>query len=219
MASADLLVYLPDAATQPLRVRLIDYSPKFWSDGAGNDTIIVDSYRFDFGDGTPNANFGRRSTVQEWMAQHDYPGPGTYTATLTATDETGRVETDQVTFTLPAAAGGVPNLENEFAPFDAVRTGTPAGFPGDTYAFDPSRNEFFNWPQPLEVSWDFDLDRGSVKDRRKGLPGEIVTHEYAVNPTGFDFTPRMALVNTATGFSTGAWRMKITPPDPARTYV
>lgn len=60
------------------------------------------SYEWDFGDGSPGST--------EAAAQHLYTTPGTYTATLTVTDEHGESDSDSVELSVAAAAveGGTP---------------------------------------------------------------------------------------------------------------
>jgi PKD repeat protein len=77
----------PQTGTAPLRVR-------FEADAVDPEGTNV-RYRYTFGDGTPGAN-GRRQN-------HTYREPGTYTATVTATDREGASSTASLEITVSSA--------------------------------------------------------------------------------------------------------------------
>ena len=64
---------------------------------ASSDDTGVESYAWDFGDGT---------TATGVSSSHTFAEPGTYTVTLTVTDAAGNSDTDALTVTVEAAGGG-----------------------------------------------------------------------------------------------------------------
>ena len=80
---------------------------------ADGDSASELTYMWDFGDGGANA-FGRN-------AEHTYREPGTYTATVTATDRLGAFDTAEVVIEVGDPPGNVPPVVQAAA---APRSGT-----------------------------------------------------------------------------------------------
>lgn len=71
---------------------------KFSSTGSIDPDGTIQSYSWDFGDGTPPSTQANPT--------HVYSAPGTYTATLTITDNLGAVDSDTAVVTVTGGGGG-----------------------------------------------------------------------------------------------------------------
>jgi PKD repeat protein len=140
------LVADPESGTAPLRVR-------FEANGTDPEGGNV-RYSYTFGDGTRAEN-GRR-------ANHNYRQPGTYTATVTATDREGASSTAEAEITVtPVAVNLAPSVTFEATP----QTGTtPLDVSFSAAGVDPEGGA-------LDYRWTFG-------DQRTGASGSEVGHRY-----------------------------------------
>ena len=100
---------------------------------ASSDAVGIDSYEWDFGDGT---------TATGQTSAHTYADPGTYTVTLTVTDAAGNADSDTLTVTVEdatvPAAPSVPALatasDTGESSSDGVTTETAPQFTGTAEA-------------------------------------------------------------------------------------
>ncbi|RZN40095.1 MAG: PKD domain-containing protein [Methanosarcinales archaeon] len=115
----------PESGTAPFDVA-------FTGTGSDSDGTIT-SYEWTFGD---DAN----STSQN--PAHIYNNPGTYTATLTVTDDDGATGSDSVVITVtesankPPIAGAFASPESGTAPFDVAFTGTGSDSDGTVVSYE-----------------------------------------------------------------------------------
>ena len=118
----------PESGTAPFDVA-------FAGTGADSDGTIV-SYEWTFGDDVSSPfvlyerTFGDGVSSTSQNPTHIYNSPGTYTATLTVTDDDGATGSDSVVIIVtesanqPPVAGASANPESGTAPLDVAFTGT-----------------------------------------------------------------------------------------------
>jgi PKD repeat protein len=115
----------PESGTAP-------FDAAFTGTGSDSDGTIT-SYEWTFGDGVS-------STSQN--PAHIYTSPGTYTATLTVTDDDGATGSDSVVITVtesanqPPVAGASASPESGTAPFDVAFTGTGSDSDGTIISYE-----------------------------------------------------------------------------------
>ncbi|WP_148416584.1 PKD domain-containing protein [Haloferax sp. KTX1] len=86
-------VAVPESDSNPVDQR----SPVAFDASASTDNVGIASYRWNFGDGSPNASGATPS--------HTYAGRGTYTVTLTVVDAGGNTDTETLEVTVLLARG------------------------------------------------------------------------------------------------------------------
>ena len=184
----------PTAGVSPLEVR-------FDASGASDADGTIESYEWDFGDG---------STGTGEMTNHTYEMAGTFTVTLTVTDDDGATATSTQTITVEegnqtgtarvqiihnADSETVQVLVNgaEFLPSLAYRTATPyvdvpAGTPLEITLLPV--NEFSSFPDPVTVTATFEDGETYVVmaygtfDDQDDFPVEVAVFAGAVEMVG-----------------------------------
>ena len=130
----------PESGTAPFDV-------VFTGTGSDSDGTVV-SYEWTFGDGVSSPfvlyerTFGDGVSSTSQNLTHIYNSPGTYTATLTVTDDDGATGSDSVVITVtesankPPVAGASASPESGTAPFDVVFTGTGSDSDGTVVSYE-----------------------------------------------------------------------------------
>ncbi|MCF7889760.1 PKD domain-containing protein [Candidatus Bipolaricaulota bacterium] len=135
----------PTSGEAPLEV-------SFDASGANDPDGSIDSYNWDFGDGTT----GSGVTVN-----HTYDSSGSYTVQLTVTDDEGSNDTASETIDVSTASNQSPTAEFSYDP--------SSGYPPLEVTFDATDSSD---PDGSIVSYSWDYDDGS------GGSGAITTHTF-----------------------------------------
>jgi PKD repeat protein len=130
----------PESGTAPLTVA-------FTGTGSDSDGTII-SYEWTFGDEVSSPfvlyerTFGDGVSSTSQNPIHIYNSPGTYTATLTVTDDDGATGSDSVVITVtesanqPPVAGAFASPESGTAPLDVAFTGTGSDSDGTVVSYE-----------------------------------------------------------------------------------
>jgi len=146
--------------TDPTWEDTITFTPQNVSDPDG-DALV--EYRWDFGDGSdPVVKTGAQSVT------HEYPEGGTFTVTLTVTDERGLTGTKSKEITVEGRLNQPPTAD-----FDWTPTSPEAG---DEVTFTATASDPDDPPDtPLTYAWDF----GDGTTLAASEDNQEVTHTYA----------------------------------------
>ncbi len=158
--------------------------------GASGGTI--DDYSWNFGDGTPVDD-----TSGTAAASHAYTAPGTYTVTLTTTDDLGvtGTATEQITVDTPAAAF-------------TIAPSTPA--PGSSVSFDASGSTD---PEGTITDYSWNFGDGTPVQDAGGSAG--IQHTYASRGT---YTVALTVTNNYGQTSTSTHTVTVDDP-PTATFA
>ena len=165
----------PETGTAPLRVR-------FEANGTDPEGGNV-RYRYTFGDGSPPQN-GRRVT-------HRYRQPGTYTATVTATDREGAASTAEVEITVTGQPVNLAPTVNLTATPQTGASPLRVAFSAD--GSDPEGGE-------LDYRLRFGDQSGAARDRE-------ATHAYTGRGT---YTARVTVTDTDGASASAELRITVT---------
>jgi PKD repeat protein len=175
----------PSSGTAPLAVS---------ADASGStdgDDTPIDTYEFDFGDGTV---VGPQASA---TADHTYGDPGSYTVKVTVTDTAGlsSIATSQVTVNTPVDA----------PPAATVTVAPGSGTAPLTVAADASGSTDTD-QTPIE-SYNFDFGDGTVTGPQ---PSPTANHTY---PSAGTYTVKVTVKDTAGLSSVATTQVTVTPPD------
>ena len=143
---------------------------QFSSNGSADPDGSIVTYAWDFGDG------GTSATANP---SHAYVASGTYTVTLTVTDDAGDSASDTTTATIDAIVVNSPPTADANGPY--------AGFVGDTIVFDGSASSDADG---AVVRYDWDFGDGTMA----ADAGPAPTHVYAA---AGDYTVTLTVTDDA----------------------
>jgi PKD repeat protein len=141
---------------------------QFSSSGSNDPDGTIAAYAWDFGDG---------STSSAANPSHSYVAAGTYTVTLTVTDNSGDSVSDSTSAVIDAVVVNSPPSADANGPY--------SGFVGDSIAFDGSGSTD---PDGVIVSYDWDFGDGSTAADAGPAPAHIfaAAGEYTITLTVTD---------------------------------
>jgi PKD repeat protein len=146
--------------TDPTWEDTITFTPQNVSDPDG-DALV--EYRWDFGDGSdPVVKTSAQSVT------HEYPDGGTFTVTLTVTDERGLAGTKSKEITVEGRPNQPPTADFDWAPTEPEA--------GDVVTFTADASDPDDPPdEPFTYAWDF----GDGTTLAASEDNQEVTHTYA----------------------------------------
>ncbi len=158
------------------------------TDPSSSDTKAGFTYKWNFGDGS--------STVTGATPTHTFTKAGTYTITLTATDQHGTVGTTTESFTvavLPTATFSGPSSVNAGATNATVTFANPTGGSGGyTYSYDWANTGTFQITGSSSAT-------GTIPESYVDAPGTLVVHGRITDSAGgyTDYTTSITINDTA----------------------
>jgi parallel beta-helix repeat protein len=161
------------------------------SDSTDTDATPIDTYKFDFGDGTVTGNQSAAT------AGHTYRTPGTYTLKVTVTDHGGLSSsaTTQIRVTAPADA-----------PPSAVLTASPAAGPAPLQVTADGSDSSDTDSTPIDT---YRFDFGDGSDPVGPQSGATATHTYDTPGT---YTVTMTVTDTAGLASSATTQVTVRQP-------
>ena len=162
---------------------------------ASTDDKGIASYSWDF-----DVSNGITSEATGVTATHTYTSPGTYTATLTVTDTSGKKATDTLKVVVSSSVDTSP-VSNAGADKTAT-TGSAVTFSGSASTDDKGIASY---------SWDFDVSNGIASE----ASGVTATHTYASSGT---YTVTLTVTDTAGQKSTDTLKVIVSGSATAVTY-
>lgn len=143
---------------------------QFSSNGSTDPDGTIASYAWDFGDG---------STSLAANPSHSYLAAGTYTVTLTVTDNAGDTASDSTSAVIEVVLDNLPPTADANGPY--------SGYVGNVIAFDGSASSD---PDGVIVAYDWDFGDGALAADAGPMPSHVyaAAGEYTVTLTVIDDT-------------------------------
>ncbi len=182
------LVVSPSSGQAPLAVTA-DASAS-----ADGDSTPIASYRFDFGDGSPDAVVGPQAGAK---ATHAYAAAGTFTVTVTVTDTAG----------LSSTATSVVTVFGESAPTAALSVTPSSG----TVNLDVNANASASTDNDATPIASYSFDFGDGSPATAPSPTATASHTYTAAGS---YTVRVTVTDTAGLASTATATVTVTDNPP-----